>query len=96
MKKNNSIEFRQSELLSTGLCGTFDFKPEKNTRIKNYTFDVVIDDEARKLLEQAHGQLSLVDSQLERIERIVKAILMIDGKTIAEAYHIAEAVQYVI
>ena len=95
MKKNNSIEYRQAELLSTGLCNQFDFKPEKKTRIENYTFDFPADDEAKRLLHTAAKELSLVDAQLERLERITKAIMMIDNKTIAEACHIAEAVQYV-
>lgn len=95
MKKNNSIEYRQAELLKTGLCNQFDFRPEKKTRIENYTFDFAMDNEAKNLLHMAVKELSLVDAQIERLERITKAIMAIDDKTIAEAYHIAEAVQYV-
>lgn len=95
MKKNNSIEARQKELAETGLCKTLDFKPENKTRIENYTFDFAMDKEARRLLEMAHRELSLVDGQLERIERITQAIMRVENKTTAEACHIAEAVQYV-
>lgn len=95
MKKNNSIEARQKELLTTGLCNTFDFRPEKTTRIENYTFDFAMDAEAKNLLNMAVKQLGLVDSQLERLERITMAVMKLELKTVAEACHIAEAVQYV-
>ncbi len=95
MKKNNYIEERQKELLATGLCNTFDFRPEHKTRIENYTFDFGMDVEARKLLNMAVKELQLVDAQLERLERIIQAIMKVDNKTIAESCHVAEAVQYV-
>ena len=95
MEKNNSIEERQKELLATGLCNTFDFRPESRTRIENYTFDFPVDHEGRRLLNHAVTTLELVDAQLERLERIVKAILKLGHKTTAESCHIAEAVQYV-
>lgn len=96
MQKNNSIEVRQKELINTGLCNTFDFRLEKKTRIENYTFDFAMDCEAKNLLVLAVKQLNLVDSQLERLERITKAVMKIEEKTIAEACHIAEAIQYVV
>ena len=95
MEKNNSIEARQKELLATGLCNTFDFRPESKTRIENYTFDFGMDGEAKNLLKHAVQELNLVDAQLERLERIVKAIMKLDHKTTAESCHVAEAVQYV-
>ena len=95
MQKNNYIEERQKELLATGLCNTFDFRPESKTRIESYTFDFPMGLEAKKLLQQAVKELNLVDAQLERIERIVQAIMKLDNKTTAESCHIAEAVQYV-
>lgn len=96
MNKNNGIAARQQELLKTGLCNTFDFRPESKTRIENYTFDFPMDSDARKLLNMAAKELSLVDSQLERIERIAKSVMLLDNKKTAEACHIAEAVQYVV
>lgn len=95
MEKNNGIEQRQKELTTTGLCNIFDFKPEKKTRIENYTFNFKMDKQAKNMLEMAHRHFELVDSQLERIEKITLAILKIDNKEIAEPYHIAEALQYV-
>ena len=95
MKKNIPLEMRKKELIATGLCNTFDFIPETKTSIENYTFDFQSDTEAKSLLKLAHKQLSLVDSQLERLERITKAILKLENKTVAEPCHIAEAVQYV-
>lgn len=95
MEKNNSIEQRQKELASTGLCNILDFKPEKKTRIENYTFNFIMDKQAKNMLKMAYRHFELVDSQLERIEKIILAILKIDNKTIAEPYHIAEALQYV-
>ena len=95
MRKHNPLDERKKELMATGLCQLFDFRPESRTRIENYTFDFPADVEAIKLLRMATDNLSLVDSQLERIERITKAIMKDDNKTTAEACHIAEAVQYV-
>lgn len=95
MKVNHPLEQRKKELAETGLCSIFDFTPEKNTKLEFYTFDFAMDSEAKQLLKMAYNQLSLVNSQLERIERITKAILKVENKKIAEAYHIAEAVQYV-
>lgn len=95
MRKINCIDERKKELANTGLCSIYDFRPEKKTRFEFYTFDFPMDDEAKRFLKLAHKDLSLVDGQLERIERIVKAIIKIDNKTIAEYYHVAEAIQYV-
>lgn len=95
MNKNNGIEARQKELLSTGLCNKLDFRPESKTHFEFYTFDFDMDKEAKNLLRHAHSILKLVDGQLERIERITKAIMKLENKKIAEACHVAEAVQYV-
>ena len=95
MKKHNSLDERKKELLSTGLCETFDFRPESKTQIDNYIFDFAMDSEAKDLMKLAHKQLCLVDSQLERAERIIKAIMKLDNKTVAEPCHVAEAIQYV-
>jgi predicted ATPase with chaperone activity len=93
MKRNNPIESRHDELIKTGLCNDTDFTPEKFTRIEFYTFDFPMSKEARDLLEKAVKVLKVADNQLERLERITKAILKIEGVTTAEACHIAEAIQ---
>ena len=96
MKKNNSLENRKLDLVSTGLCSKYDFISETKTKIENYTFDFAMDNEAQNILRMAVKELDLVDSQLERIERICKAVMKLDDKEVAEPCHIAEAIQYVV
>ena len=95
MKKKNYIEERKQDLIKTGLCETFDFIPQRFTKFENYTFDFATGETGKELLRMAIKELNLNDAQLERLERITKAILKFEGSTTAEACHIAEAVQYV-
>lgn len=95
MKKHNALDERKKELCATGLCSSFDFVPECKTRIENYTFDFSMSDEALAVFKLAHEYFGFTDSHLERLERITKAILALDGKNTVEAYHIAEAIQYI-
>lgn len=94
MKKYNSLDERKKTLIDTGLCNIFDFIPEKITRFDNYTFDFAMDTEAKGLMKKAFECLNLVPSECERVERITKAIMLLDKVQTAEACHIAEAIQY--
>jgi len=95
MEVKNCIEERIKHLQSTGLCKFTDFDPETKNRFENYTFNFAMSDAAKQLLRLARKELQLLDSQLERIERITMAIMKLEKRIVAETQDIAEAIQYV-
>ena len=95
MRKINPLDERKRDLSSTGLCNLLDFKPEKKTALEFYIFDFSMDTEAKEMLKMGYKHFEFVYSELERLERITKAIMALDKKTVAEACHIAEAIQYI-
>jgi len=95
LKQTTSIIARQNELIKTGLCKKLDFNYQSKIKVEGFTFDFLMSREGQDLLKMAIRELDLTDNQLERLERIVKAMLLMENVKQAEACHIAEAVQYV-
>lgn len=93
-KKNYLLE-RIESLVNTGACNKEDFNScVTRSKFEDFTFDFEIEKMGKDLLRKAYECLKLSQCQLERIERITKAVMQLDKKTIAEACHIAEAIQY--
>jgi predicted ATPase with chaperone activity len=94
--KEKGLHNRINEIISTGKASAFDFDAcYIRTRFEDFVFDFEIDAQGKKLLAMAYKELFLSEAQLARIERICAGIMALAGVRVANACHIAEAIQYV-
>ena len=96
MKINNPIMNRVNDIVKTGTCGLQDFYLIPSTRFSDYIFDLNMDQGAKKLLKNAHSELSLSEKSLIVIEKIAQGIQKLEKSDIVTCEIIAEAIQYVI
>ena len=97
MKIKDSIELRIADIMKANpdlQRREFDYKINVNN-IDKFEFCFPFDTEAKNLLKQAIKALEFSLQDLDRIEKITMGIMGLDKKKTCEAFHIAEAIQYI-
>lgn len=97
MKINDPIKSRIDDIIKANPeCKLDQFNWAVNTNnFERMTWEVEFDREAKNLLKCAIKELNFSEKELNDFENILKGIIKIENVNVAEACHVAEAIQYV-